>query len=210
MAMNHIVIDDFIEPAYFAAMKEEIRTLEPEMKLDDWNPDYTKMRAHLDDLYANRRLSKILHFVELALFNDIIYRKAEQIQDYCMQIMRYCTIHFTYLTGHIPGKPCSWHNDIGVSGNLFLLNFILYVDMGGKFAGGNLVLSDDAISVKSGSLNPEKEPTKSHFIVPKDNRLVIIPSHLWHMVETIHTTTTYNSPLDGRITINGHIGFRLA
>ena len=44
----------------------------------------------------------------------------------------------------------------------------------------------------------------------KDNRMVIFPTHLWHKVQTINIEDKgITNPLEGRLTVNGHIGWRL-
>jgi len=208
MEKQLLIIDDFIEPAYFESMKEEITSLEDKWTLEDWNPLYTKRRLLLDNIYKTeeRLQSKILNFLTLALFNDNIYRRAEEIQNYCFQTMRISNRHVTYVTSHIPTKECIWHTDAqAVFGMLCLLNFVLYVDIGAKYKGGDLLVSYDTSSLKSGGLLPQKDLTVHETITPKDNRLVLIPSHLWHMVKT--TKCKQVKPTDGRVTINGHIGF---
>jgi len=210
-----IVIDNVMEKEYLDAMKAKVADLESYMKVEDHNPLYVKARLDLDEFYRDKRKgATIITVMADTLFNEAIYRRCDVINDYCFQIYRKVTFHKTWITAHIPGKPCGWHNDDiwnGWPNAIHMINYIFYLDMGGKFDKGDLLVSYDNIPKKDGIWKPVTEPTIHERVEYKDNRLVMIPAYNWHMVETIENIGKheYRTPFDGRVSVNGHIGFRI-
>jgi len=211
------VLDDFMDDLYLNTMREEAIKLEDNMKLQEGNPYYIYRRAHLDDIFEgdSRIDSKIIQLLSGSLFEESVRNELLKVNDFCTQMFKHCNYHMTYITSHIPGKTCGWHKDDATNHLLvrvvFLLNYILYIDVGSKFTGGDLIVSYDHIKQKSGVWLPETEPVKHERIAHKNNRLVIMPTYLWHMVEPIKLLEgkKYNSGMDGRVTINGHIGWKI-
>lgn len=199
------VKDNVFESDVLEEIKQEIKQRKDDFIFNNQNPDYTKWRIY----EANQ---KIAGYVWSSLFNSMVVRKFKEIDDFAFHSISYTNIHTTSITSHINGKPCGWHkNDmIAIPDRINSLNYVIHIDLGNKFTGGNLELSYDNIPEISEGWYPEREPTVHETVDYKDNRIVVFPTHLWHKVQTINTgNKEITSPLDGRLTINGHIGWRL-
>jgi len=120
------------------------------------------------------------------------------------------TRHVTYITSHHPESICKWHTDYTMRSGSFsgnLLNYILYIN-NGDFTGGNIKISEEHIQDTPGEdvgITPLREPKTEHIIEPINNRLVLFPTPYWHMVESVENKS-YKNPIDGRLTVHGHIG----
>ena len=214
-ASTVVIFDDFGSPAEVEAVRAEIVRIQPAFQFDDRNPDYVKYRIPLDALFAERRAeSAVLGAVDRNLFAPRIVEGAQQaLLDFTTRSLPYTTTHLTAVTAHVPDGPCGWHmNDMShhLPRILFTLNFIWYLDLGGRFTGGRLLVSHDNIPQKErGGWAPASPPRVHEVIEPRHNRLVLLPTTFWHMVEPI-AVEDWRGPLDGRVSVNGHIGFRLA
>lgn len=178
-------------------------------KIEDWTfentqEEYVKYRLHNTPTW-------LYNYARSKLFSTNNSIKMKEIDDNAFHTIKFTTNDFFFVTSHITNKPCGWHkNDMtGFPGVINTLNFVFHIDLGAKFSGGNFKLSYDNIPEVEEGWYPLSEPTVHETIEYKDNRLVIFPTHLWHMVDTIKTPDNASNPLDGRITMNGHIGFKV-
>ena len=193
------------QPDDLEEIKKYIKQSEDLFKFNNHNPEYTKWR--IDEVSK-----KIEGYVWSALFNSMNVRNLKKIDDFAFHSISYTNVHTTSITSHINGKPCGWHkNDMkAIPDRVNSLNYVIHIDIGNKFTGGNLELSYDNISEISEGWYPETEPTIHETVEYKDNRIVIFPTHLWHKVQTIDIGDKgITNPLEGRLTVNGHIGWRL-
>ncbi len=204
--MSKIFIkDDVFQPDDLEEIKKDIKQNEDLFKLNNHNPDYTKWRI-------DKISKKTEGYVWSALFNSMNVRNLKKIDDFAFHSISYTNVHSTSITSHINGKPCGWHkNDMNaIPDRVNSLNYVIHIDIGNKFTGGNLELSYDNIPEISEGWYPETEPTVHETVEYKDNRMVIFPTHLWHKVQTINIEDKgITNPLEGRLTVNGHIGWRL-
>lgn len=212
-----LVINDAIRPELLKQIKDDIRKIPREKwEYQNDNPDYTKYRANAEYIYGsmdtdssvNSHIVKIIHDT---LFSKRITNEMKSINDWAFKMIDKTTYDITYVTSHINGKPCGWHNnDSDTKKDIIMsLNYIFHIDMGSDFTGGELDYSYDNIDADSCGWYPMSEPTIHQTIPYKDNQLVIIPTYSWHKVRTIESVNNITEPLDGRITVNGHIGFNL-
>ncbi len=209
MINNFIVIDNFLNKGYLKKCKAEIKSLEHLFRLEEL-PVYVKKRVNLDNVYNGRRRdSPILRVMEDTIFSDLVKRIAASKYDPCFKLLANTNFHTTFVTAHLPDKVCGWHTDnvlLNGINNGQLLNFLVYIDMGGKFTEGNIEISYEQVDYIEGKLL-DKEPTLDEVIEFKDNRFVMFPAYLWHQVPQIKCKKWENI-FDGRISINGHIGIR--
>lgn len=210
------VLDDFLAPEALAGVKAEVVALREQFQYDDRNPEYVKYRIELDSHFgADRERSVILRTFDRELFSPRIVDGAQaRLHDFTTRSLPFTTTHMTVVTAHVPDGPCTWHvNDMThhlPRKILFTLNFICYLDFGGAYAGGNLLVSHDNVPQRErGGWHPATPPRVHEIIEPRENRLVLLPTSHWHMVEPIRCSA-WRGPLDGRVSVNGHIGFRLA
>jgi hypothetical protein len=205
-----LVVDDILKPALLKRVKEEIRNIpRGEWDLNDHNTDYVKYRVNDEYIYGEKtEISRIIHD---ALFSKRVTDMMKDINDWAFKMIDETSYDIVYVTSHIDGKPCGWHkNDYAIRDNIIMsLNYIFHIDIGSEFTGGELEHSYDNIDADTCGWYPLSQPTIHQTVHYKDNRVVILPTYSWHKVNTIKTPNKIKEPLDGRITINGHIGFRL-
>jgi len=209
------IVDNLLSDYVLNLIKRNILGAPREMwqKHED-NEDYVKHRIELNSIQpslTSHKYDAITSSVTDALFSKSNMKEMQKINDWAYSSVNLTNVHSTSITSHINGKPCGWHkNDINnFSGRIHSLNYILHIDIGNKFTGGELDVSYDNINEVPDGWYPESEPTVHQTVNYKDNRLVILPTDLWHTVRTIKTPTELYEPLDGRITINGHIGWKI-
>lgn len=207
-----IVIDDVFKSGELDLIKHIIKNT-PNLlwKYEDENPLYTKHRVKItpiNSLLSGKPFQQIEDSVQNALFSPSRMKYMKTINDFSYKLIDNTDTHKIYLTSHISNKPCGWHKDDSTHDPNVIqtLNYIFHVDAGGEFSGGELDVSYDEIDQSNITWTPKKEPTIHQTIEYKDNRLVVIPAWMWHRVRTTKTNGGVE-PLDGRITINGHIGF---
>ena len=106
---------------------------------------------------------------------------------------------------------CNWHrNDYAsMKGHLILMTWLYYLKPKDNYTGGEFEYSFENIRQKRENWDPVEEPKETIKIENKHNRMVLIPSFFWHRVNPVKFTQ-YDSPLDGRISINGRVGYKLA
>jgi len=155
-------------------------------------------RVYIDEVYEGRRAeSVILNMTQKSLFNEDMYYELRRIPDAAFQLIHMSNNHETQLTSYGNGDRYDWHRDVNLPR---LLNYILYISTsGGTFKGGNLEISFNLQETVHG-LIPDI------VIEPTANMLVLMPSYFWHRVTPV--TVHSDDALDGRISINGHIGWK--
>jgi len=154
-------------------------------------------RVYLDNIYAGRRAeSVILNMIQDRLFNEDLYYELRRLPDAAFQLIHMSTSHETQLTSYGNGQKYDWHRDVNLPR---LLNYILYLGSGHSFSGGNLEISLD--------LDETADDLYADVIIePTANMFVLMPSYFWHRVTPV--TVDGDDILDGRISINGHIGWQ--
>jgi hypothetical protein len=211
-----LVEDDALAPDDVSAIQSEIRALEDQFEYEDHNDEYVKYRLYLDRIFDGRRdESRTLRAMQAKLFDDdFMLRLRDTLHDFSAASLPFTNVHTTSVTAHVPWGPCTWHvNDMTRSLRdkvVFTFNYVYYLDMGGRFEGGNLLVSYDNVRQKERfGWEPVSLPTVHRVVEPRNNRLVVLPTVYWHMVE-LTKVDDWKKPLDGRISVNGHVGFRLA
>ena len=206
-----IVVDNVFSETVLDDLKKRIKEVPKELwSYSDANVDYVKYRLLLNTFYGShlKYSSHIMKKVGEILFGKENMSRMKSYNDFAFKLVDWTDVHKIYVTSHISGKPCGWHNNDSVqdAGSIQLLSFIFHIDIGNKFTGGELDVSYDEIKTVNDWF-PERPPTVHQTVKYKDNRLVIIPTWMWHTVRTIKTDNEKTEALDGRITINGHLGF---
>lgn len=187
-----LLIDDFYSKKDLKIIKKAV-IAERENIIDDGdamkNSSYKRM--YLDDVYTNRSDSLILTTTDLTLFGKEIFSIFDKQNSYTFQSVGITNNHETRITVYSKGGQYPWHKD-NVSGTR-LLSFILPLDINKprKWTGGELIIKHGGKEIK---------------IKPKENQLIIFSSHLLHKVTPIKLNS--DELFDGRVVINGHIGFK--
>jgi len=200
-----VLIRDFLTERQMDLVKKEIRRLQDEVtqeyipKEDLYGkPDgaISRHRCYLDAYYEARRdESDILRIMQDMLFSDRVYEIVEKINCYSMLTMRHSSTHETQLTSYQKNDRYYWHRDNDAR-RIRFLNYALYIQFSHKAKGGELLISDDI-----------REPFKPAITIkPEHNLIAIFPSQYMHKVNEVQTYS--DNILDGRITINGHVGFK--
>jgi len=163
-------------------------------------------RVYLDAFWKNNRnQSKILTTMDKHIFSDYMYQHYIKLPESAFKLIPSSTAHETQLTLYKNNSKYNWHID---DDNLRIINFVYMVDMGMKFTGGHTQISNDDYRFHgdlSGILgNVDTEVALD--IKPKGNQLIMMPMWVMHRVTPVKMQSTQLT--DGRITINGHIGFR--
>ena len=154
-------------------------------------------RVWLDDIFKGRRAeSTILKMIQDKLFNEDLYYELRRLPDAAYQLIHMTNNHETQLTSYGNGDKYDWHRDVNLPR---LLNYIFYIGSGHRFTGGNLEISLE--------LNETAEDLRADIIIePEANMFVLMPSYFWHRVTPV--TLDSDEILYGRVSINGHIGWR--
>ena len=156
-------------------------------------------RVFLDDYYINDRTqSDILNIVSKYMFSREMMDLCSSLKDGAFKNIEHTNHHESKLTFYGNNHVYEWHNDIKYGR---LINWILYVDIDSDFTGGeNQISNDDLTENYSDNYNIDIS-TK-----PKDNMLIMMPSWVTHRVAPVFCKS--KDKLKGRITINGHIGYK--
>lgn len=185
-----LLLDNFLSDDQISLVKKSI-IKDVDYILDD--PNILKgakyKRIFLDGLYNNRRYeSSILRIMDNELFSSRVLKETRDMDSYPFSTLPFTTHHETQLTVYENGGRYSMHRDNNYGR---LLSFILPIIMDTKkYEGGELHLIHNR---------------KPILITPKHNQLILFSGHLYHKVLPIKTET--DNLLDGRIVINGHIGY---
>lgn len=199
-------VENFLTEAEYDAVKKEIyhTILLPENESEFQGRDYE--RVYLDKLWNNnRKQSQILTIMEKRLFEDYMLQIYVKIPESAFHLIPQSTNHETQLSLYKNNSMYNWHID---DDNLRVANFVLMIDMGMKFTGGHTQLSNEDYRAKGdlagiiGNVDFEVDLD----IKPKGNQLIIMPMWVTHRVTPVKMQSTELT--DGRITINGHIGFK--
>jgi Rps23 Pro-64 3,4-dihydroxylase Tpa1-like proline 4-hydroxylase len=185
-----LLIDEFLTVDELSKVKNEIIENEQHIKDDEFILDNTKyMRLFLDnnDLFMPRNESEILKSIE-KLFIKFMQDNFLKLQSYTFQSIRFTNKHETQLTVYPNGGKYTWHYD---NNDGRLISFILPININNKkWVGGELVLkyNDELITIE-----------------PKENQMIMFSAHLYHKVNSVKIDS--DKLLDGRVVINGHIGY---
>ena len=162
-------------------------------------------RIYLDSIYGkDRTKSKTLMIITKNLFNPEMFDIYNDIPETAFKLLRDTTTHETEITVYKDKSVYGWHTDVV---GRRVVNYVLMIDLGMKFDGGHTQLSNtqyDSLSERTlfeGGLDIDAELD----IEPKGNQLIIMPMWVMHRVTAIKMKS--DNMLDGRITVNGHVGF---
>ena len=198
-------VENFLTETEYADIKNEVRTIACMQKKDmahhaTFGRDYR--RVYLDPLFgANRAKSKILAHISKNLFENKMLEVYDSIKETAFKLLHSTTNHETQLTFYHNNCEYNWHND---NDQMRLVNFVFMVDMGMKFEGGHTLISNSKWEEKNFLAGVDIPVALD--IEPKGNQLIIMPCWVTHSVTKTKMKT--KGILDGRITVNGHIGFR--
>lgn len=151
--------------------------------------DTSYRRLYVDIKYADRRGSSIiLNMIESYLFSKQTRSTVGKLKSYPFSTYRRTDKHETQLTVYGNDGRYHWHYD---NDQHRLLSYVLPVDVNKKtWTGGELIIEYNGKNIK---------------IKPKHNQLILFSSHLKHKVLPVKKNG--NDLFDGRVVINGHIGF---
>jgi Rps23 Pro-64 3,4-dihydroxylase Tpa1-like proline 4-hydroxylase len=194
-------INNFITKTDLKLIKKEIIKLacnaEQKLENDSFDVPLVKFdRVFLDDYYKNDRTqSNILNIVSKYMFSREMVDLCSSIKDGSFKHIKNSTRHESQLTFYGDKHIYEWHNDINHGR---LINWILYVDIDSNFTGGENQISNDEIEKNTYNIDISTKP--------KDNMLIMMPSWVTHRVAPVFCKS--KDKLKGRITVNGHIGYR--
>ena len=207
-------IENFLSEAEYEEVKQDVKnevlTLKNKIKggIEHEVPatnGKTYNRIYLDSIYGkDRTKSKTLMIVQRNLFNDEMFDIYNDVPETAFKLLRDTTTHETEITVYKDKSVYGWHTDaVGRR----VVNYVLMIDLGMKFDGGHTQLSNtqyDSLSERTlfeGGLDIDPDID----VAPKGNQLIIMPMWVMHRVTGIKMKS--DNLLDGRITVNGHIGF---
>jgi len=163
-------------------------------------------RVYLDSLYKeDRKKSKTLTIVQQNLFSNEMLDIYDSVPETAYQLLKDSTNHETAITVYKDKSAYSWHHDVV---GRRVVNYVLMIDLGMKFEGGHTQTSNylwnpmDERTLFDGGLDLDAELD----IEPKGNQLIVMPMWVTHRVTPVKMKS--KNMLDGRITVNGHIGFK--
>ncbi len=169
-------------------------------------------RSYVDTWETDRSKSYICSLVDKLLFTKEMRVRYNNIHDLSYQLVDKSSNHEVQFTSYVTGNHYNWHrDDCGDdkynewSGRI--LNYIFYISDNRNFTGGELELSHDVIGSDIKGMPANIWPKTGMVVEPIEGRFVIMPSHVWHRVNRVNCLKT-NDWMNGRMTINGHIGFR--
>jgi Rps23 Pro-64 3,4-dihydroxylase Tpa1-like proline 4-hydroxylase len=197
-----LTVNNFLSENNLLSIEEEIR--ESINKFSIEKDEHRKLnRIQLDDVWENDRdSSNILSIISNDLFSKNMLKIYNSINDSSFRLIEISNKHETQITIYNDKNEYSWHND-KVKGRI--INWVLFIDLGMDFTGGENQISYDEINVNSLT---KIENVKPHIITkPKGNMLLLMPSWVSHRVSPVKSSN--NDITKGRITINGHIGFKV-
>jgi Rps23 Pro-64 3,4-dihydroxylase Tpa1-like proline 4-hydroxylase len=194
-------IKNFIAKDELVKIKDEIVRLSADMKREEFViREYD--RVYLDDYYENdRNKSNILKNIEYNLFTDEIKKIYSSINETSFKLIPTTTKHETQLTIYGDGGEYRWHVD---ATDLRIVNWILFIDINSDFIGGENEISNDAYD--EDMLEAYHEKNSDIKTKHEDNVLIMMPCWVTHRVAPVFCKS--KDILKGRISINGHIGYR--
>jgi hypothetical protein len=175
----HIVIDNFLPWALTLQLKTEIEQLIPFMTPGMVNsnlgtkiaPDY-KLNKNLwlfQFFKANRIDKNIASMFEKYVWKDEIKNIIKETNDSLFQTLLYTDSSQLLLSSYEEDGHYSWHRDYNPT---VTMNY-MYATEPVKFKGGDFIF---------GTWEDKIETKRVEF---KNNRLVMFPSRIWHMVEPV-------------------------
>jgi Rps23 Pro-64 3,4-dihydroxylase Tpa1-like proline 4-hydroxylase len=192
-------VNNFLDEKKLSDIKDEIRLISKDATHFELGIREHE-RVFVDNYYDGRRdESSMLRHVSEKLFSDGMYDVYNSIPDTAFHLIRSSTYHETQLTFYKNTNQYEWHGD---NINKRICNWILYVDVDSDFTGGENQISNSVWDEESMSTVHNVDISTK----PKDNLLLIMPSWVTHSVAPVFMKS--NDLLKGRITVNGHIGFR--
>jgi len=196
-------VNNFLDEDVLSDIKDEIKSLSEETihhELDVREHN----RIYLDEYYSERRgESDILRNISERLFSDDMVDVYNTIPETAFHLIKSSTYHETQLTFYKNTNEYQWHAD-----NIHkrICNWILYIDIDSDFTGGENQISNTAWDEDAKGRGHDRVYNIDISTKPKDNLLLIMPSWVTHSVAPVFMKS--NDLLKGRITINGHIGFK--
>jgi len=175
--LNIIQKNNVFSKSILEQIQDEVFTLKPHLVKLNYSGGKFAYRFNFDDYYKNRQLSVTLANIKSVLYDKELVEACTKIQDYSFQRLKrphkYITLYSEFRDG------LDWHDDMD---NAFM-NWIIY--LADDFEDGDLVVKfhDEELVIK-----------------PEVNKLVMLPSHLLHMVKE----PTYKTG-QLRKTINGYM-----
>ena len=189
----HIVIDDWLPWAITLQFKTEIERLIPFMMPGAVHsnrgvvvaPDY-KLNKNLwlfQFFKANRVDKNMAVTFEQQIWKDKMKEIFRETQDSLYQTLLYTDTSQLLLSSYEEGGHYAWHRDYNPT---VTMNY-MYAKEPLKFKGGDFIF---------GTWDEKVEAKRVEF---KNNRLVIFPSRVWHMVEPVRDFT--GDPSEARFTL---------
>ena len=186
-------VDDFLHKESLFHVKNEIKNIHIHTKRQiDKLRSYR--RLYLDEYFKNRYDSYILTTIDQVLFSEEMKNIYNSTYDTAFRLLPKSTYHETQLTIYGNNHDYGWHVDDIDSR---LVNWVLFINIDSDFTGGNNEISYNELN---------DNPTPDIITKPIDNTLIIMPCWVTHRVTPIKCDSS--DILKGRITINGHIGFK--
>ena len=195
---NVIIRENFLSPAEFEACVDEVLRNKQKFERHDWDGKSFGRLYITEASHLTETISKKLFSAEL--INEV-YRH----HDLTWQWYRMANNVEFQVTSYGNGDSYGWHTDHGIHVSPFIprvANFVLYLTEG--FKGGELRVSDE-LCLPFKHVPRQRPILNSYLIEPKKNRLVIMPSYVFHRVEEVVVEDGKVDLMDTRVTINGHM-----
>lgn len=195
-------IDNFLTKNELDLVKNEIESNRDKFTKYQRDSYIQYSRWYIDETYVqDRTKSDILSIFSEKIWSADVKYKLLQKNTMSGTLHELSDWHETQVTRYTKGNEYRWHTDHvfsydGIQNNWTgrIENWIFYLG-DNDYEGGELFISDQPYYEKKENLKP------TWTVKPKENKLVIMPSHMWHKVNEVKT---YNKE---RLTINGHVGF---
>lgn len=186
-----LLIDDFLSPDELEITKKEIRFHKDDI-ISDLNimekTEYKRM--FVDDIYENRRNDSHILKASGKIFTDEVYDIIKKVDmfSYPFKSISQSNHHETQLTSYGNGGKYKIHVDNAYGRTM---SYVLPIDVNKKkWKEGQLVLIYKGEEI---------------VVEPKNNQMILFSSHLQHKVNPVKINS--KNVLDGRVVINGHLGF---
>jgi Rps23 Pro-64 3,4-dihydroxylase Tpa1-like proline 4-hydroxylase len=162
-------------------------------------------RVDLDTKYMKDRTeSRILTIIQNSIFNNEMFDIYNTVPETSYKLIKESTNHETELTVYKDKSAYNWHQD---DIQRRVINFVLMIDHGMKFDGGHTQISNVGFDTLGERVlfDSGLDIDVAIDIEPKGNQLIMMPMWVTHRVTRVKMKS--KKLIDGRITVNGHIGF---
>jgi len=192
----YLIVDEFYDELHLNFIWQELDFLSYQHKFRDGSLSNTEKDRdgvsvkqtkciYLDNVYADRNISNILHANRKLFSNEI--KKAFSDLSFGYDYFRKCNLDYTTLTLYDEDDYYLPHDDFSI-----YTAITWFYREPKKFTNGDLIFSD-----------------YDHSVEVKNNRMVMFPSHILHQVDRLEFDNTPRTFGDGRYAISQFISRNL-